>query len=86
MKQLIRQLRSKAANWEDLGIQLDIDDGELQVIKSNNPSDNGACLREMLRKWLTRAIPAPSWVAIVEAVEYLDDQKLASELRIKYTD
>ena len=86
MKHLIKELRPKAANWEDMGIQLDIDDGELQTIKSNNASDNSACLREMLRRWLTQTSPAPSWSAIVDAVECIGDQQLASRMRIKYVD
>ena len=86
MKQLIKELRFKAANWEDMGIQLDINDGELQIIKSNNAGDNGACLREMLRRWLSHASPAPSWGAVVDAVECIGDQQLASKLRIKYID
>ena len=86
MKQLVRELKLKAANWEDIGIQLDIDDGELQTIKSNNAGDNSACLREMLRKWLAQTSPVPSWSAIIEAAEYLGDQQLASRLRIKYVE
>ena len=86
LKQLTRELKPNAANWEDIGIQLDIDDGELQVIKSDNAGDNRACLREMLRIWLAQTSPAPSWSTIIEAVKYLGDQKLASRLRIKYVD
>ena len=85
LKQLMKELRCKATDWENIGIQLDIDDGELQLIKSNNAGDNGSCLREMLRRWLAKTSPAPSWIAIIEVVEYLGDQDLASKLRIRYS-
>ena len=83
IKLLIRELQCKAADWENLGIQLDINDGELQLIKSNNVGDNGSCLREMLRQWLKQTT-ATSWNAIIEVVEYLGDKELAEKLRIKY--
>lgn len=85
LKELLRELRPKAANWEDIGIELDIDDGDLQSIKSNNPRDSSSCLRDMLRKWLARVFPVPSWTAVVEAVEHLEYEQLAGRLRFKYT-
>ena len=85
LKELLRELRPKAASWEDIGIELDIEDGDLQSIKSNNPGDSSSCLRDMLRKWLARVSPAPSWKAIVEAVEQLGYEQLGGRLRFKYT-
>ena len=84
LKELIKELRRKAADWEDIGILLDVDEGDLRTIKSDNAGNNSSCLREMLRKWLTQTLPEPSWIAIVEAIENLRDEELARELRLKY--
>ena len=84
LKKLVKELRQKAADWEDIGIQLDVDDGDLQLIKSNNAGNNSSCLRDMLRKWLTQTSPERSWITIVEAVEFLGDKELARKLRCKY--
>ena len=85
LQELFTVLCTKAADkWENIGILLGIDDGQLKVIKSNTPSDNIACLREMLRIWLSRVDPPPSWSAIAGALEHLGDENLADHLRSKY--
>ena len=38
----------------------------------------------MLEVWLKRVDPPPTWLAIIEAVEFLGEQQLGRELRIKY--
>ena len=63
---------------------LGIKDGQLKAIKSNDTKDSTSCLREMLRIWLSRVDPPPSWSAIAEAVEFLGDENLATHLRSKY--
>ena len=85
LKELIKELRRKAADWEDIGILLDVDDGDLQTIKLDNAGNNRSCLREMLRKWLTKTSPEPSWNAIFKAVEYLEDEELSSKLKSTYS-
>ena len=84
LKELMRELRAKAADWEDIGVELEVDDGELKQIKQDNATDSKSCLRELFRKWLTRESPEPSWAAITDAVEHLRDEKLATTLRSKY--
>ena len=70
--------------WEDIGILLGIKDGQLKQIRSDNASDSRSCLREMLRNWLKRADPPPSWSAIAEATEFLGYEDLAAHLRSTY--
>ena len=80
----MRELRAKAADWEDIGVELQMNDGELKQIKQDNSNDSKSCLRELFRKWLTRVSPEPSWTAIADAVEHLGDEDLARTLRTKY--
>ena len=84
MRDLLRELRAKAADWEDIGVELEVDDGELKQIKQDNATDSKSCLRELFRKWLTQTSPEPSWTAIAEAVENLGNEDLARTLRSKY--
>ena len=67
---IIEELESDIySEWENLGIQLEIEDDVLEQIK--NTGDNEACFRKMLKIWLNRVSPPPSWAAIAEAVEVL---------------
>lgn len=84
LRNLMRELRSKAADWEDIGVELQVDDGELRQIRQDRPSDSTGCLRELFRKWLTQTSPEPSWATIAEALEHLGDEDLARALRSKY--
>ena len=85
LKDLIKELYTRASDkWEDIGILLGIDPGRLDAIKTAENNKPQSCLREMLKIWLTRVSPPPSWAAIAEAVELLGDQKLADQLRTKY--
>ena len=57
----------KTVKWYNLGLQLGIDDTELDVIEENNPKDIDACKRKMFRVWL-RITPSPSYQQLVEAL------------------
>ena len=82
---VLRELYTKVANkWEDLGIFLNIDSGQLDTIKSDSQRCSKSCLREMLKIWLKQTEPAPTWKAMVSAIESLGDSKLASDLKKKY--
>ena len=86
LKDLQRELYSRVANdWEDIGIQLDIEEGQLKQIKSDNAGECKKCLREMLRIWLSRVDPPPSWSDIAEALEVLEHAELATNIRSKYS-
>ena len=85
LKDLLKELYTKAADkWEDIGILLGIKPGRLDAIKTAENHTAQSCLREMLKIWLKRISPPPSWSAIAEAIELLGDQNLADQLRTKY--
>ena len=85
LKDLLKELYTKASDmWEDIGILLGIKDGQLKQIRTDNASDSRSCLREMLRTWLSRVDPPPSWSAIAEAVEFVGDENLAAHPRSEY--
>jgi hypothetical protein len=84
LKDLLKELYTKASEWFNIGVLLGIDAGKLSIIKTAENHTPQNCLREMLMIWLKGISPPPSWAAIVDAVEVLGDQRLAEQLRTKY--
>ena len=81
---LLKELSSKvSAEWEDIGLFLEIEEGRLSAIKSDHKQSR-KCFQEMLKLWLKQVDPCPTWSAIIEAIELLEYESLAKELREKY--
>lgn len=80
----MRELKVKAADWEDIGVELEVDDGVLKQIKVDNPGDSKSCLRNLFREWLKRGDPQPKWAEIAESIEGIGDEELASKIKGKY--
>ena len=72
-----------SADWKDIGLILELKEGDLSVIKSDY-HDSKRCFREMLKLWLNQVEPPPTWSAIIEAIDVLEYKSLAEELRKKY--
>ena len=83
LKDLFKELCITADNWENIGVLLGIEPWQLNSVKTaeNLPQN---CLREMLKVWLKRISPPPTWSSVAEAIEVLGDQELAARLRRKY--
>jgi hypothetical protein len=85
MKALLTELYNTVADkWENIGIMLVIEEGQLNKVKSDNAGNSGNCLREMLKIWLKRVDPKPSWPSMAEALEVLEEQSLAEHIRKTY--
>lgn len=63
---------------------LEVEEGLLKNIKVDYKSCDD-CLREMLRAWLKRINPQPTWSAIITAIDDLGEHQLAEDLRKKYS-
>ena len=63
---------------------MDIDVDLLEKVKSENKGDSKSCLREMLKILVKKEDLQPSWIDVVEALESLDEEKLAQQLKAKY--
>jgi hypothetical protein len=57
------------AKWYDIGLVLKIDPGSLDAIEKENPRDFQGCLRALLKTWLRKSQPKPTWGALVKALE-----------------
>ena len=69
-----------SADWEDIGLTLDLEQGQLSAIRSDHRKSN-KCFREL---WLNQVEPLPTWSAIIKAIRILKYESLAEELRKKY--
>lgn len=73
-----------ADRWDDIGIELEVNDDQLVQMRRDYSGDNRCCLKEMLRIWLKQVDPPPSWSDIVDALDNLGNKELATKLRSKY--
>ena len=85
LKYLMKELHPKVSDmWEDIGIELEVDDDKLVQIRTNFSEDRKKCLREMMREWLKVNNPPPSWEAIVQVMADIGEDELATHLQSKY--
>ena len=64
-RKLLYPIRNK---WYDIGIELDLNTAELDVIKSQYNDDPAECLLEMIKIWLRSISPCPTWDVLAEAL------------------
>ena len=74
----------KTTKWYNLGLQLGIEDTELDVIEENNAKDIDACKRKMFKAWL-RITPNPSYQKLVEALQTVGEISEVDHLCKKYS-
>ena len=66
-----------ASNWKYLGVMLKIKVSSLNTIAAKHPQNSEDCLIEVLQLWLNGTL---SWVTLIEALQILEEEKLALEL------
>ena len=85
LKDLMDALYHKVADkWRTIGFYLEIPKGKLAGITEKYRDDPHRCLVEMLETWLEQVHPPTTWVAIIEAVEFLGEEQLGKDLKEKY--
>ena len=77
MRDLNRYVTKKySSNWEDIGIELELDLDMLKVIAKNNPQQSDVCLRETLDKWLKLNTDGATWKTLEVALTNVNRAKL----------
>ena len=73
-------------HWEDIGVQLEVDDEMLDRYRRPLYSDRQEWIfKAVIRSWVNQTCPPPTWLSFVEALERLQIcSTLASHLRSKY--
>ena len=85
LKNVYEDLIDISHKWYDLGLQLELMEGTLETIKSDNPENSQHCLRKMLSTWL-KIGPKPSWQTLCAALcsRTVGAEILAGDLEVKY--
>lgn len=76
---LYKILYSAAPKWKDIGIFLELDPNELEIIKTNE-SDAHSRLQEMLMLWLKQIDPLPTKSKMVEVLKDLNYTQESAKL------
>ena len=83
IRNVYTELEPLASKWYQIGIFLDMEPGKLDTIKTNNPTDVEGCLMCMIKEWLNRINPRPTWEKLVEATKDINERK-SEDIRLKY--
>jgi len=78
-------VKVKVTSWYNLGLELCIEDTELESIRCNNPQDQDGCKRDMFRKWL-KNFPEASYKHLIQALVELGEKSEADHLCKKYSE
>ena len=82
LKGLKNALKS-VLDWHSLGVNLDLKSHQLGTIEKNHPGDDERCRTEMLICWLD-STTTPTWEAVAEALDRMEQGRIADEIRRKY--
>ena len=82
MKDAFRELHPIAAEWEIIGLLLEIPHHVLKAIEIDI-KDIHDCLQAMLVQWLKQSDPPPTWKNLADAVEEINES-IAEKIRTKY--
>ena len=82
LKELSNALDS-VVNWFSLGVKLGVEDHELRTIEQNYRGDSERSKLEMLSRWL-RSGKLPTWKAVVDALQQMGEQAVASKIQARY--
>ena len=77
-----KELLPLASEWHIIGALLELPTGKLKEIEADYQKVSHR-LREMIRIWLTRIDPDPSWEQLVEKLKVIN-QSIAAEIFQKY--
>ena len=77
-------LQSAAQKWYTLGLQLGLSSPVLHAVESETGKELSYYLSEMLKSWVEREDPRPSWRALIEALKKNDETELANRLQEQY--
>ena len=78
VRALLYKIREK---WFDIGVELDINIGELNAIKVKNDNRPSDCLLEVIKLWLQSSSSAATWKTLASALksEVINEKEVARE-------
>lgn len=84
MKTLLHDV--KTTSWFELGLNLNIEEDDMNIIQQNHRNDGHGALQATFRLWLKNCPRSEcTWTSIVEALKAIGETRRAHELEEKYT-
>ena len=83
MRELLHRVASRATDkWEMIGIELDIEQHQLNTIAQSSHQDAMRCYCKMFKLWQSQANPPFTWSTIVRVLRssILKENSLAQEI------
>ena len=77
---LCEELEGLSQRWREIGDYLELTDEELDRVESQCGSNPSECMRIMLKAWLKKGEPPPTWKFVLKVVNRMDPD-LALKLR-----
>lgn len=68
LSQVYGEVEEARSQWYHIGLELRVSANDLDAIKSRNRDDPKDCLTEMLKVFLKRTDPKPTWAQLADAV------------------
>ena len=81
---VFRELFPLSADWNIIGMLLGLPEDLLERIRANEERAENR-LQKVLSGWLKQVDPRPTWAALAEAVEPVDQVK-AQDIKTRYID
>lgn len=84
LEELFSKVKGAADKWCPIGIQLDFQVSELNVISTNIQCDEEGRLHEMLKRWLdkTKTSRDKRRSSLVEALNQVDENVLSRDIKL----
>ena len=76
-------LSIKTTEWFRLGLELRLEEYDLEIIEKDRRLDASGALRDVLRKW-QRQCEDPTWGAVVRALREIGEGREAKRLEDKF--
>ena len=87
MKENLQNANFDNTKWRELGLQLGLRQGTLNVIENNHPRDTDRCHDECLTKWLERADNVdkchgvPTYSSLADALDMINQKDVTDKIR-----
>ena len=80
------ELYGARTHWYNMGLKLGLKPDALDTIKSTCSGDPSECFRDMLKGYLKKVTPLPSWRTLAEALKSstVGEQQLAEKVEGKH--
>ena len=67
LNSVLNKVWDARSKWNNIGLALEVSQGDLEAIKASNNNDADVCFREILTRWLQRC-SRPTWRVLADAL------------------